>query len=248
LVLRSVAWACGIDTEAGPSLRAAECIETVQTDAPPGWVELVAGRVRRVLGKGGAGEPGCSPGGAASNSASGDGAVPVVFPGAFQPRHDGHRTMAQLASQILGQPVAHEISIENVDKPPLDFTSMRRRADQFNDDQRLWLTRAATFAEKAELFPGATFIVGADTISRIADSKYYGGDPQVRDAAVRSIVDHGCRFLVFGRRRGETFETLGDMELPEPLRSACQAVSESAFRSDVSSTELRRRNQRSDIS
>src|SRR5207245_1087635 len=122
----------------------------------------------------------------------------IVFPGAFDPRHDGHRRMARLAAERLGLTVEHEISILNVDKPPLDFIEMQRRLEQFTDDERLWYTRAATFVEKAALFPGCTFVVGADTIARIAEAKYYGHDGQARDRAIAAIAAAGCRFLVFG--------------------------------------------------
>ena len=59
----------------------------------------------------------------------------------------------------MGSEVAHEISLVNVDKPPLDFTDLAERAAQFAASEPLWITRAATFREKADVFPGATFIV-----------------------------------------------------------------------------------------
>jgi hypothetical protein len=147
--------------------------------------------------------------------------------------------MAAIATQRLNVPVAFEISVANVDKPPLDFLEMRRRAEQFAGES-LWFTRAPTFAEKAPLFPGATFIVGADTIRRIAEPRYYGNDAAARDSAIEMIAAAGCRFLVFPRRCGTVVETLGEMLLPPALRALCDEVPAAEFLKDVSSTELRR--------
>jgi hypothetical protein len=48
------------------------------------------------------------------------------------------------------------------------------------------------------------------------------------------------QFLVFGRLREDRFETLADLNLPPALTQLCDGVSEAEFRSDLSSTALRR--------
>ena len=101
------------------------------------------------------------------------------------------------------------------------------------------LTRAATFVEKAALVPGAVFVVGADTIARIADEKYYDGDREKRDSAIAAIAARGCRFLVFGRVVDGRFLLPSELNLPSQLRELCDEVRESEFRQDVCSTELR---------
>jgi hypothetical protein len=98
---------------------------------------------------------------------------------------------------------------------------------------------APTFVEKAELFPGAMFIVGADTLARIAEPRYYGGDAASRDEAIAAIGGLGCRFLVFSREMDGRFLTLSELNLPAELRSLCEEVPASEFREEVSSTELR---------
>jgi hypothetical protein len=163
----------------------------------------------------------------------------VVFPGAFNPLHDGHRRIAELGRELLDAPAQFELSVTNVDKPPLDYLEIDERSRQFQPDDTLWLTRAATFVEKAALFPGATFLVGAETIARIAEQRYYGNDPQAADDAIAQILAAGCRFLVFGRVVGGTFRTLGELVLPAQLLAACEEVPAEKFREDVSSTELR---------
>lgn len=165
----------------------------------------------------------------------------AVFPGAFRPLHAGHRRMAQIAWERLGVPVQFEISVFNVDKPPLDYWEIDARVRQFDAGQTLWLTRTPTFLEKSRQFPGATFVVGADTLRRIAEPRYYGNDPSACQHAIERIVDRGCRFLVFGRVEGERFVSLAELNLPDALRAACQEVPADVFRDDTSSTDLRRR-------
>jgi hypothetical protein len=150
--------------------------------------------------------------------------------------------MAEIAERRVGAPLAWELSVANVDKPPLDFISIRQRvaALRAEDKSRLIaLTSAPTFAEKSVVFPGATFVVGADTLQRIAEHRYYGDDAAKRDRAIADIAGSGCRFLVFGRAGGDRFMTLGDLQLPEALRRLCEEVPASEFREDVSSTSLR---------
>ena len=116
-----------------------------------------------------------------------------------------------------------------------------RRLRQFASEQAVWLSRAARFTQKAELFGGATFVVGADTIERIGQPRYYGGSQVAADEAIEKLAAGGCQFLVFGRVRDGKFAALADLQLPPNLRALCRGVPESMFRADISSTELRRR-------
>ena len=169
-------------------------------------------------------------------------AITLVFPGAFNPPHAGHLRMAEVAERVRGGSVTWELSIANVDKPTLDFISWDERIEslrQADADRVVAMTRAPTFREKSELFPNATFIVGVDTLIRIADTKYYGGDPAQRDAAIAEIASRGCRFLAFGRVMNGEFKVLSDLALPAALAAICDEVPAAEFREDVSSTELR---------
>ena len=81
----------------------------------------------------------------------------AVLPGSFNPLHRGHVELARAASEILGQDVVFEMSVVNVDKPPLEEEEVRRRLNQFKDGWDGWtvaLTRTPTFREEGWAIPG----------------------------------------------------------------------------------------------
>lgn len=164
----------------------------------------------------------------------------ILLPGSFNPLHHGHTALAEATASGAGTPVAFEIAVVNADKPPLADEEVRRRLAQFAWRAPVWLTRQPTFPGKARLFPGAAFVVGADTAARVVDPRFYGGDPSRRDAELGDFRSLGCRFLVAGRADAEgRFLGLGDLAIPEPLRELFAELPASSFRVDVSSTSLR---------
>jgi nicotinic acid mononucleotide adenylyltransferase len=166
----------------------------------------------------------------------------AVFPGSFNPIHVAHWRLAEVAVKILGVPVDFELSIVNVDKAPLDDAEIRRRLAQFDGQGAVWLTRAARFSEKAELFRGAVFIIGADTALRVLSPRYYESDEQLA-AALARIQARGCRFFVACRalEQGKCIR-LSDVTLPADFASLFEEIPAEQFRWDISSTELRSRN------
>ena len=163
----------------------------------------------------------------------------LIFPGAFNPLHDGHRAMADIAEDVTGLPIEFELSIANVDKPSLPREEILQRLQQFPPPQVVWLTHAKRFREKAAIFPQATFVVGADTIARVADCSYYDGVEKRQLSAISHIASCGGRFLVFGRLANGKFQSLESLDLPDELRAICTGVDRATFEIDISSSEIR---------
>ena len=136
-------------------------------------------------------------------------------------------------------PAVFEMSVVNVDKPPLSEEEVRSRLEQFRDSWQVVLTRTPTFHEKSAILPGCVFVVGWDTAVRIVHSRYYGDDAAAMHAALEQIKSAGCRFLVAGRVKEGIFHTLEDVPIPMEFIDLFQAIPEALFRVDVSSTELR---------
>ena len=166
----------------------------------------------------------------------------LVFPGSFNPLHEGHVGMANYASELSQTPVAFEISVSNVDKPDLTAAALLKRARQFASFQNdVWLTKAPTFSMKADIFPRATFVLGADTMRRLIDPAYYQGE-EAFIAAVNQISAAGCKLLAFGRLIDGTFLDSTQFPMPETLKSIIHFIPEQEFRCDISSTDIRDQN------
>ncbi len=165
---------------------------------------------------------------------------PALLPGAFNPAHRGHWQLAAVAARLLDRPVAFELSVANVDKPELPLAEVRRRLPQFAWRLPVWLTRAPTFVQKALLFPGAVFAVGADTAERIVAPRYYEGGAAGLTQGIDTIRGQGCRFLVAGRvdHRG-LFVGLENLDIPDAGRDLFAPIPQHEFQVDISSTELR---------
>jgi hypothetical protein len=155
-------------------------------------------------------------------------------------------------------PGAFELSIGNADKGQLPLEEAERRAAQFARAGLPLLVTAGVplFTQKSALLPGAWFAVGYDTAVRLVQSRYYDsgedGDGGALEMALQfeRLRAAGCRFLVAGRAEGaasaETprrFLTLADVPMPRGLADLFVDIPESAFRNDVSSTELRAKGQ-----
>ncbi len=166
--------------------------------------------------------------------------IKLVFSGSFDPCHRNHVFMASWASKKYNTPVHFEISLTNVDKPPIDFISLSQRLDslrKYKDEAFMGgvcLTNAPLFLQKADLFPNSTFIIGADTFNRLFDTKYYDG---ITDSAVilKQFKEKNVRFMVFHRKSVE-------MSINPEVLEFCEIIPMDEYADDgTSSREIRKK-------
>jgi hypothetical protein len=225
LIIRAIAEACGVAPPA-LALEPSETLEVEEEASPDPLMLLLNGDIAAVfVGKDGRICRECAP-------------PAALLSGSFNPLHAGHEYLAQAAAVVLDTPVTFELPVLNADKPPLRYIELERRLDQFRGRYPVVLTRAPLFVQKADLFPGCTFVIGYDTALRIIDPRYYDGEAG-RDAAFARIAAQRCTFLVAGRVRDGIFRTLADIDMPPALRPLFRELPERLFRIDLSSTAIR---------
>jgi hypothetical protein len=166
----------------------------------------------------------------------------MLLPGSFNPLHEGHVLLARVAEELRQQPLAFEISVTNVDKPPLAGKTVRCRLAQFAWKSPVELTRAPTFVDKSRLFPRTTFVIGADTAERLIAPRYYGDDEARMHVALEEIAHSGGSFLVAVRiDAAGRVRALNDIPVPRRYADLFTEIPEHRFRFDTSSSEIRAR-------
>jgi nicotinamide mononucleotide (NMN) deamidase PncC len=180
----------------------------------------------------------------------------LVLPGSFNPVHQGHLKLRNVAEKMTGLRGVLELSCTNVDKPDIPEEEILRRVSALHDIP-VALTRAPRFVQKARLFPKTTFVLGYDTAARLVTKNHTLQGMVSEDSEEwGSLKTLDTSFLVAGRffqsleksadcaprsaePRPRRFQTLENLNLPAGFESLFEAIPESIFREDISSTQLR---------
>ena len=172
----------------------------------------------------------------------------LVFPGSFDPLHEGHTSLASAALDAARardggrEPrLLYEISMQNADKGAVDAEIIERRLAQFKAQRSaVALTRRALYVDKSELLGPCDFVIGADTATRVLDAKYYGG-PLGLERALETLKGRGCGFIVAGRLNtaDERFVQTDEAVATAPIAFKDMFLEIPEFRVDLSSTTIR---------
>ena len=159
---------------------------------------------------------------------------PVLFPGAFNPPHEGHKNLAQSPQARIHGEVVYEICSTPPHKPAMTVQEMILRAENLKNETVLFTEGDPLYIDKARRFPGAGLIIGADALIRMLDPKW-GPKPK---ALLEEFNVLGTKFLVAGRLVGDRFVSSVEaiQQIPEEYQHFFRPLT---GRWDMSSSSIR---------
>lgn len=151
----------------------------------------------------------------------------ALFPGAFNPPHDGHFWMARENAATF------HITIDPPHKPALSIAQVLQRAKLLDGFSRLFTEGDPLYLDKARRFPGAKILIGADAVARMLEPKW---GVEI-GSLLRELRQLGIRLLVADREMDGKLLSLDD--IPGAPMDLCERILGPAQHLTMSSTKIR---------
>ncbi len=161
-----------------------------------------------------------------------------LFPGAFDPPHEAHTSIAETIKEYWGIDPAFAICANPPHKDAISVQEMIRRAKMLKHSKVLFTENDPFFLDKARAFPGRPIVIGADALLRMLDPKWgIEVTPMLKE-----YQQLGTLLLVFGREiEGVFFSAIDAIKnVPYDYRHLFRPL---PGRWDISSTALRHQQQ-----
>jgi nicotinic acid mononucleotide adenylyltransferase len=164
-----------------------------------------------------------------------------LYPGAFNPPHEGHFGIATNMFQSYGKRVIFEVTAEPPHKEPLTVQQLLQRAKLLQKHDRFFTRHEPYYIDKARSFPGVGLVLGADAMVRLLDPKW--GHDYIK--MFQEFHDLGTTLFVVGRdingkfvSRDDIYQDLSVVQ-PEQARLFSRISVPLSGEWNISSTELR---------
>jgi len=103
----------------------------------------------------------------------------IVFPGSFNPIHEGHIAMAEAVYKKTHKTIFFEICVRNSDKPLVDYMRLRERIEKIESvlsNNPMYagyiVSNNTLFLDKARATGFKNYMLGMDTFNRLLENKY----------------------------------------------------------------------------
>lgn len=162
----------------------------------------------------------------------------VIFPGAFNPPHEGHFEMSKEVAKNVGELTLFTVSVDNPHKPKLLVGDILRRSKMLQGQERIFTLGEPLYLDKAKNHKGKKFLIGSDALERLLDPVWGPNTKEVLDGFKECEIE----FFVSERTLNDKEITLESIYQKYPLALEYKDLFTIVnTKINMSSTEIRNR-------